>query len=219
MTAFSTQPTDKNLNLGWADTWLPEGRWTDIFTGRIYQGGQWVRLHRDLYSIPVLAKEGAIVPMYRNDHTNDLSLDQPLEIHIWRGNNHYELYEDDGNTMRYRDGAYAITTFTLEERDNTLKLTITPPEDSHGLLPENRQMVLRFRDLQQEDITVTLGNTPVVVELQDIIPLCNPDRKELEITLLTRTQGSNQQKSLFQKTGYPPYLRSALAELDALWRE
>ena len=73
-----TRKADDRLNMAWVDTWLPEGRWTDIFNGRIYQGGQWVRLYRDLDAIPVLAKEGAIVPMYRNAETNDLSLTQPL---------------------------------------------------------------------------------------------------------------------------------------------
>ena len=93
-----TKPLDKQINLASAKVWLPEGRWTDIFNGRIYQGGQWVTMHRDLDTIPVLAKEGAIVPMYRNAETNDLSLSQPLEIHLWRGNGSYELYEDDGRT-------------------------------------------------------------------------------------------------------------------------
>ena len=40
----------------------------------------------DLDSIPVLAPEGAIVPMYHHEGSNDLSLDQPLDIHIWHGN-------------------------------------------------------------------------------------------------------------------------------------
>ena len=68
-----TEPMDRQLNLASADVWLPEGRWTDIFSGRIYRGGRWVRMYRDLDTIPVLAPAGAIVPMYRNADTNDLS--------------------------------------------------------------------------------------------------------------------------------------------------
>ena len=138
-----TRPADRRLNLASVNTWLPEGRWTDVFTGRIYEGGRWVRMYRDMDSIPVLAGEGAIVPMYRSTDTNDLSLNQPLEIHIWRGNGSFRLYEDDGQTMAYQQGVYAITQFCLEEKGNALRLTITPPQDSHGLLPAQRQMYLK----------------------------------------------------------------------------
>ncbi len=212
-----TQPANKRLNLASVNTWLPEGRWTDIFTGRIYNGNRWLRLYRDMDSIPVLAKEGSIVPMYCNGESNDLSLAQPLEIHIWRGNGHYELYEDDGETMAYETGASAITTFDLEERGNTLRLTITPPSDSHGLLPQQRQMVLKFRDVETADRTVTVGSEPVVAELQNVRPLQNPPLEELKINLLTRVQCRNGYKSLRFKKSYPRFVRDALAELDALW--
>ena len=142
-----TQPADKRLGLASTYAWLPEGRWTDIFNGRIYKGGRWVRMYRDMDAIPVLAPAGAIVPMYRNADTNDLSLAQPLEIHLWRGNGTYELYEDDGETIAYQQGKRCVTTFRLEEEGATLRLTITPPADSFGLLPEKRQMFLKFRDI------------------------------------------------------------------------
>ena len=78
-----TTPMDKRLNLSATKVWLPEGRWTDIFNDRIYEGGKWITMYRDLDSIPVLAPAGAIVPMYRNATRNDLSLEQPIEIHVW----------------------------------------------------------------------------------------------------------------------------------------
>jgi alpha-glucosidase (family GH31 glycosyl hydrolase) len=112
-----TVPTDKKLNLAAVDVWLPEGRWTDIFNGRIYEGGRIVKMYRDLDSIPVLAPAGAIVPMYKNDRSNDLSLEQPLEIHIWRGNGHYEMYDDDGETCNFEDGKFALTHFDLVENE------------------------------------------------------------------------------------------------------
>ncbi len=211
-----TAPTDKRLNLASVETWLPEGRWTDIFSGRIYRGGCRVRLHRDLDSIPVLAKEGTIVPMYRNADSNDLSLDQPLEIHIWRGNGSFALYEDDGVTMDYQKGIFAVTTFHLEEEGSTLRLTITPPTDSMGLLPKTRSMHLKFRDIVTEEITVEVSDKPIVLELTNVVYRTNEPIDELRINLLTRLQGSNDAKSrILQKT--PPFLRSALSELDALW--
>jgi alpha-glucosidase (family GH31 glycosyl hydrolase) len=211
-----TRKSDPQLNLAWVDAWLPEGRWTDIFTGRVYQGGRWVKMHRDLNAIPVLAREGAIVPMYRNDRTNDLSLEQPLEIHLWRGNGSFDLYEDDGATMAYTEGAYAITHFELKQQDDTLRLTITPPEDSHGLLPEKRTMYVIFRDVEAQEICVSVGSEPVVVELSGIRPLGNPDKEELKSVILTRLQGSNDRKNLLLKKHIPKNVQTALDELNAM---
>ena len=213
-----TRPAHKKLNLAYADTWLPEGRWTDIFTGHIYKGDRWVRMHRDLDSIPVLAKEGTILPMYCNGESNDLSLAQPLEIHLWRGNGHFELYEDDGGTMEYQNGKFAITTFCLEENGRNLRLTITPPKDSHGLLPAQRQMYLKFRDVEEEEICVTVGTEPVVVELTDIRFRKNPPLGELQGRILTGVQGSNDRKSRRYGKKLPAYVLDALMELRALWQ-
>ena len=225
-----TRPADRRLNLAKARVWLPEGRWTDFFSGRVYRGGRWVTMHRDLDAIPVLAGEGSIVPMYRSGDSNDLSLAQPLEIHLWRGNGSFRLYEDDGETMAYQQGQFAITEFTLEERGDTLRLTVTPPADSYGLLPEQRQMYLKFRDIAAAevkidgeasvfggDLCVSVSSRPVTVELTGLRAAGNPHREELRSELLTRVQGSNPRKSsLFPKGKFPPCLREALEELEAL---
>lgn len=225
-----TQPADKRLNLACVNTWLPEGRWTDIFTGRIYRGGRWVRMYRDLDSIPVLAGEGSIVPMYRSADSNDLSLEQPLEIHIWRGNGTFDLYEDDGETMAYQAGFSATTVFDVQEAADTLRLTITPPTDGHGLLPPHRQMYLQFRDIDAaeafadgvsvpfgRDICVSVSDRPVVIELRHIQAARNASPEESRIDLLTRVQGGNDWKSThFHKKKMPGFIRDALAELDAL---
>ena len=62
-----TTPADPATGLGRVKAWLPEGTWTDVFTGLTYTGGRTIYLHRDLSSIPVLAKAGAIVPMVPAD--------------------------------------------------------------------------------------------------------------------------------------------------------
>ena len=225
-----TKKADKRLHLAAAKLWLPEGRWTDIFNGRIYKGGRWVTMYRDLDSIPVLAGAGAIVPMYRNAETNDLALDQPLEIHIWRGNGSFELYEDDGLTHAFKQGKSVVTTFAVQEQDSTLRFTVTPPADGCGLLPEVRQMYLRFRDVRCADvrcngvqmpfcadICITVGNEPVVVELENVQVAQNPQPQECKINLLTRIQHSNSWKtSRFKRNRLPRFVQEALAELDAL---
>ena len=212
-----TRPADKRLNLAYTEVWLPKGRFTDIFNGRIYEGGRKVRMYRDIDSIPVLAPEGTILPMYRNDRTNDLSLEQPLEIHIWRGNGSYELYEDDGETTAYKNGKYSITSFALEENDSTLRLTITPPKDASELLPAEREMYIIFRDVEAEEIKITLSNEPITIELKDVKPLENESTEEIKSAILTRVQGSNDIKNIRFGKKLPKYVTDTLSELDAFY--
>lgn len=226
-----TKPMDRRLNLASVRVWLPEGRWTDIFNGRSYRGGQWVTMFRDLDSIPVLAPEGAMVPMYENGRSNSLAPEQPLALHIWRGNGSYTLYEDDGETMDYAAGRFVETHFRQELEDAALTLTVTPPADRKGLLPESRSLCLRFRDVARaqvfvdgkaadwEDgcVRITLTDAPVTVRLEAPVFTQNQPLDQSRIDLMTRVQWSNIRKALRFKEGrMPRFLREALSELDAL---
>jgi hypothetical protein len=176
-------------------------------------------MYRDVDSIPVLAPEGAIIPMYENDRSNDLSLDQTLELHIYRGNGRYELYEDDGLTNAYKNGAYALTEFTVEEKDGKIKFCATPVCDERGILPKERKIKLVFCDIEAEDMIITLSDEPVTVELKDVKPRVNEDEGELKNAILTRVQGSNLKKTRAFKKDLPKYVKDIFSEFDALWRE
>ena len=57
-----TEENLPGLNRGKVHVWLPEGTYIDFFTGMIYSGGKELDMYRDIHSIPVLVKAGAIVP-------------------------------------------------------------------------------------------------------------------------------------------------------------
>lgn len=211
-----TVPADKKLNLASVDVWLPDGRWTDIFNGRIYEGGKWIKMYRDIDSIPVLAPAGAIVPMYKNDRSNDLSLEQPLEVNIWRGEGSYELYEDDGETMDYKSGKSAITRFKLCEEGSILRLTVTP-DDPCEILPAEREFVIKFRDIVAKDMTIKVGREPISIEINDVCPKKNEDIKELKNAILTRVQGTNAWKERnFNDKKMPKFIKKVFEEFEAM---
>ena len=224
-----TTQADKRLNLAVTPVWLPEGRWTDFFTGRSYRGGRWVKMHRDLDSIPVLAGEGAIVPMYRNGDTNDLSLNQPLDIHIWRGNGSFTLYEDDGET---RNSPWAVTPMEVSEVGDTLRFVLHPAEGDRRLLPD-REIRLIFRDVAAAQVSVNGNSVPyspegidirvnpeeeMTVLLTHVRASANPPQEQLRTDLLTRVQGEIVWKNavLNSPKKMPRFVAEALAELDAL---
>lgn len=45
------------------DVYLPIGSWTDMLTGKEYEGGRWYRLECRLDYMPVFIKAGAVIPM------------------------------------------------------------------------------------------------------------------------------------------------------------
>jgi alpha-glucosidase (family GH31 glycosyl hydrolase) len=235
-----TEKSNPRLNLAKVDAWLPEGRWTDIFTGQIYRGGGYVALHRDLDSIPVLAKSGAIVPMYRSGESNDLSLSQSMDIHVWRGNGCYELYEDDGETMAYRDGKFVITAMVVEETADTIRFVIRKPQGDLSLISDNRNWNICFRDVKNAEISVNgtvaksisrdhvvipvNGAQSTVIELKNCQYAVNAPVADRIADLLTRVQGSNIWKAANFPTAQNPErakklpkdIRLALEEFGSL---
>ena len=132
------------------------------------------------------------------------------------GESNTSFYEDDGQTMDYEAGMFAKTEFRLEDTGSCLRLTITPPADARGLLPEKRQMYLRFRDVEAEEIPVWVENQPVTLELKDYRILSAPSKEEQKNKILTRVQKSNHWKSRRLKAPYPAFVQDALAELEHL---
>ncbi|WP_246958071.1 TIM-barrel domain-containing protein [Brachybacterium sp. Marseille-Q7125] len=43
--------------------WVPEGRWEDLYTGEHYEGGRYAERLCTLEEMPVLARDGAVIPM------------------------------------------------------------------------------------------------------------------------------------------------------------
>lgn len=59
-----TSPDNATTLMGGVRAWLPPGRYVDLFSPHlVYDGGRYMHLHRSLSRIPVLAKEGTIIPI------------------------------------------------------------------------------------------------------------------------------------------------------------
>ena len=194
-----TEHTSPDTNLAGTAVWLPEGRWTDVFTGRIYSGQRVVRLFRDLESIPVLAKAGAIVPLAKHAGGNGVALPEEMEILIYRGNNTFTLYEDDGETLAYRDGAFAETDYTVTEDGSTVTFTVKPVRGDVSVMPAKRTYTLAFRDIAAADVRVTVngeerayetaGGRTLTLTVADVLPT-----DEVTVTLTTVTALANRPK-------------------------
>lgn len=52
-----------STGLASTDVWIPEGKWIDLETLEVFTGPRWMRLFGDLERMPLLVKEGAVLPM------------------------------------------------------------------------------------------------------------------------------------------------------------
>ena len=75
-----TSPDSTTTLTGGVRAWLPPGRFVDIFHPQlVYDGNRYIHLHRELNQIPVLAKEGTIIPL---DTTPKLTNGSPRPTEI-----------------------------------------------------------------------------------------------------------------------------------------
>ena len=138
-----TSKTSKALNMSKVKLWLPEGDWTDIFTNKKYKGNQVLTMYRDLSSIPVLAKQGSIIPL-KQEIENGTDLPKDMEILIYNGNGKFTMFEDDG--LKLNKAIYLKTIFEISKEKDHISFKIGKYGD------QNIRMFLRNYKLSFKNI-------------------------------------------------------------------
>ncbi len=142
-----TGPEDPSLKLGAVSGWIPEGRWVDLFTGQVYRKKGKHRLYRALRDIPVLLKAGGIVPLFADSLQLLDRAPEALQVLLGAGaDGSYELYEDDGISMRNEAGEYALTGVEMrwensldQEGGCSCTIRVLPVRGDEALLPALRR--------------------------------------------------------------------------------
>lgn len=187
-----TTKLDKHTKTAFTKIWLPKGRWTNIFDGRIYKGGQTVTVTSPINTIPVLAKEGAVIPMSK-DGGNSCTNPVNLSFDIYRGNGEFSLYEDDGETMNFKNGDYSISVITVKEEGDKLQITVSGGKQIDSV-PKKRNYTFCLKDI------VSFKNAEVYVNgilRTDAVrnnEICLPDvtvEDEISITVTGITAKTN----------------------------
>ena len=153
-----TAPQSRELQLGSVKGWLPEGEYTDIFTGLRYRGGREVRLYRALEQIPVLAKAGAILPL-AGDEDENVGTGNPekMEIRVFPGaDGQFDLYEDDGETMAFEQGAGSHTDLRFDWNGGRDCAFTLAPGQAADYLPEKRTFLITLEGVKRGETPKTL---------------------------------------------------------------
>jgi alpha-glucosidase (family GH31 glycosyl hydrolase) len=151
------RPAGVDTRLSRQVVWLPPGTWFDFFDGCSFAGDSWHTLYGALDEIPVFARAGAIVPLGRRVGWGGVANPERLEVVVFPGaDNDFELYEDDGETLAYHQGAYALTPFSQRWQDDRLAFGIGPVRGDGAQVPRQRTYALHFRGIARPS-TVTLA--------------------------------------------------------------
>lgn len=129
------------------EAYIPKGRWTDMFTGHVYNGGKVVKLHRYLDSIPVLIKEGGIVPFADEIKGNYPDNPEKLKITVTNGNGKYTMYEDI-------DSGEKLFTSFVSEYERGKQTVIVKATGDKGVAPEKRTFTFNFVNIETANVEV-----------------------------------------------------------------
>lgn len=127
----------KRDGLARTTVWLPEGTWTDFFTGETYEGERLVTVKSPADHIPVFAKAGAIIPMLAEREGNSQTFDA-LEVRVYSGDGEYVMHDEKGSI-----------SFRTETNGNVTRFSVKPSSDC-----ETKTIKVRFCNIERARYSV-----------------------------------------------------------------
>jgi alpha-glucosidase len=106
--------------------YLPEGEWYDYWTGKKYQGRQYIHVVSPLDTMPVFARAGSIIPMQPAMNYVDEKPVDLLTLDMYPGKEtQLQYYEDDGVSLDYLKGkGMTYSEIKMSESGAELRVTI-----------------------------------------------------------------------------------------------
>lgn len=105
---------------------IPDGEWIDVFTGEVIAGPKTITVTKDVYSSPIYVRKGAVIPTSVVESPLTGADWQDISLNVYgMGEGSATLYEDDGATEGYLDGAYRETNVTVTTSGDTSTLEIS----------------------------------------------------------------------------------------------
>jgi alpha-glucosidase/alpha-D-xyloside xylohydrolase len=131
--------------------YLPRGGWYDFWTNERHEGGREITRGVDLGTLPLYVRAGAIVPMGPVRQYTAEKVDGPLEIRVYPGaNGNFLLYEDDGSSFDFKQGAWMGVQMTWHDGRKTLALQLAA--GSRMLPPARRELRIKLGEATKEAV-------------------------------------------------------------------
>jgi alpha-glucosidase len=139
-------PVDSASALARVRLWLPPGEWVEWSSGARLAGPKVVDRTFALDELPVYVRAGAIVPEQLGMERSDERPTDPLILDVFPGDSgSARIYEDGGDSLGYREGAYHFTPVRQRRTGADIAVTIAPVEGAFPGMLQERGYEVRLR--------------------------------------------------------------------------
>ncbi|HVQ42639.1 MAG TPA: TIM-barrel domain-containing protein [Vicinamibacterales bacterium] len=122
--------------------YLPRGTWFDFWNDQRVEGGREIDRAVDLATTPLYVRAGAVLPMGPVRQYTSEPTTVPATLVVYPGaDGSSSLYEDDGKSLDYRNGAFMRIVMRWENATRRLTLSLAP--GSRMLPPSPRPFDVR----------------------------------------------------------------------------
>lgn len=175
-------PANEETGKASVSLWLPDGIWYDYFTGERFEEGPVTR-ECDLFTFPLFVR--ANTPLFTRPETLRMTSEaySSLDIHVFcdkDGEGTAILYEDDGESEKYKSGERRITRGSYRKAKDVINVSLEPTGDFEGSIKKRdvRFIFHNIESAQYNGASVSIENGAAVVT----VPNTDTD-KTVEITL------------------------------------
>lgn len=146
-----TSPQNRATKTGKVRAWLPPGTWVDFFTGVVYDGNRTMWLSRTLDKVPLLLRQGAIVPLDAAEKPGNGAAN-PLGFEIVTvvgADGSFDLVEED-ESHDGPDVRWIKIPIRYNQREGILRIGPNPG----GELSYSRTLSVRLLGMKSGDLSV-----------------------------------------------------------------
>ena len=104
--------------------WLPEGKWFDVCGNKLVDGNSEMENSYTMEQIPYFIRQGSVIPCNPDIDNLKSAVPQLLLKVIPGSDGKGVLYEDDGDSENYKNGAFSNTTFTQNYSKEVVNINI-----------------------------------------------------------------------------------------------
>jgi alpha-glucosidase len=141
--------------------YLPAGRWTDYFTGKVYSGGQTIDYPLDSAhwsDMPLFIREGAIIPSQGPMQYVDEKPLTTLDVDVFPGSREtrFDYYDDDGTTYDYEKNRFFAQSLSSQLKGDTVCFSVG--ERTGSFQPALRYYLVKIHGHPASAVTAAQGD-------------------------------------------------------------
>ncbi|NGM84648.1 glycoside hydrolase family 31 protein [Paenibacillus sp. 7124] len=140
------------------EVYLPSGEtWVDYWTGKKYEGNQSITVKADLGTLPIFVKNNSIIPRQELEQSTDEKKLENLILDTYLNDKaSYSFYEDDAETLDYKQGEFNITEFKVEKKGNHIEFQ--QDKKAQNYASDIKSYTLKLHDAEQPQKVQAAGS-------------------------------------------------------------